>query len=158
MDEKARARLAELEEMEQRWMEANRVFKCHGCGVDLGRVEFDSAPPDPSNGFRRGAPIELRVRRGPVRAPGGTPRQICDTEHEIKAILQDGTPIQPATNLEWPPAYIDIRKQGIKCEDCGRRIEPGTLDQLVAPFRYASELARLRLRAHSACVQSCDAT
>ncbi len=155
MDEKARARLAELEEMERRWMEANRVFKCHGCGVELGHVDF--GPALPGDDFKRAAPTALRIRRGPARPLGGMSVRTFHTWPEIEAVIsRDTNAIQPATDLEWSPIYVDIWRQGIHCENCNRRIEPGTLDQLVAPFRYASELARLRRRLHTACNEPGD--
>ncbi len=153
MDEKARARLAELEEMERRWMEANRVFKCHGCGVELGHVEFDSELPDPRNGFRRPVPTELRVRRGPTVALGGKPYRSFGTWHEFDAILQDGIPIQPVTDRNWSPIFTDVR-EGIRCNRCKAEYRATSL---VPPFAYASELARLRRRAQSDCNEPRDA-
>ncbi len=134
MDIKAEQRLAELEQLEVRWLKANQEFKCHRCGTVLGTVEFEE--PGPDSDFRIPPTTTLCVRRGAIPLPAqGISIDMVESVLTVSASIE-----RSYTDLRASPLIVQI-EDGVRCRKCGteRKDVP-----LAPPFRYASELARLR--------------
>lgn len=146
MDDKSLERLGELERLEARWQEANSVFKCRSCRAELGRVDWEAAAA--GNNFNSAPPTNLRTRKAIPLAGYG------ERTWPIEQIAADPETIKrPYTDRTSAPLLIDIRK-GVKCHNCGAETR---LEALASPFRYASELARLR-RKRYAMQNACNET
>lgn len=149
MDSKKERRLADLEQQEARWRQAWREFKCQHCGAVLGTPEFEL--PSPGNGFKPPIPKVLSVRGGGIPLPEhDTPFMREMTERSVADLASHE---RSFTNLKYGPMTVEI-EVGVQCRKCGTEWKDVPL---APPFRYASELARLRRQKwheQSACIEA----